>query len=81
MSFITVYSKAGCVQCTATCRALDQRGIAYNIIDVSKNEESLSFVRGLGYMQVPVVTTKDGQHWAGFQLDRINALAREMVAA
>ncbi len=77
---ITVYSKAGCVQCTATCRALDQQGIPYRVLDVSKNEESLSFVRGLGYMQVPVIVTDD-EHWSGFQPDKLSALTREMVAA
>lgn len=77
---ITVYSKPACVQCTATYRALDQRGIAYNVIDISKDDESLSLVRGLGYMQVPVIVTAT-EHWSGFRPDKINSLVREMVAA
>lgn len=80
MSDVTVYSKPGCVQCTATCRAMDQRGIDYRVIDISKDEQSLALVRELGYMQVPVIMTNDG-HWSGFQPDRINALVRELVAA
>lgn len=30
-----VYSKAGCVQCTATLRALDAAGIAYRVVDLA----------------------------------------------
>lgn len=77
---ITVYSKPACVQCTATYRALDQRGIAYTVIDISQDAESLSMVRDMGYMQVPVIVT-EGDHWSGFRPDKINALVREMVAA
>lgn len=77
---IVVYSKPNCVQCTATYRALDQRGISYNIVDLSEDAESLAVVRGMGYMQVPVVVT-EADHWSGFRLDKINSLVREMVAA
>ncbi len=77
---ITVYSKPGCVQCTATCRALDQRKISYRVIDISKDEPSLSIVREMGYMQVPVIVTEN-DHWSGFRLDKINTLLPEMVAA
>ncbi|PHQ69165.1 MAG: hypothetical protein COB97_08245 [Paracoccus sp.] len=32
---ITVYSKPACVQCTATTRALDRKGIDYTLVDIS----------------------------------------------
>lgn len=71
---ITVYSKPACVQCTATYRALDRQGINYEVVDISKNAEALDHVRGLGYMQVPVVVAGE-QHWAGFRPDMISALS------
>jgi glutaredoxin-like protein NrdH len=77
---ITVYSKPACVQCVATYRALDQRGIAYNVVDISEDAEALNMVRGLGYLQVPVIMTSD-EHWSGFRPDKINMLMRETVAA
>lgn len=77
---ITVYSKPACVQCTATYRALDQRGVPYCVIDVSEDAEALSMIRGMGYLQVPVVVT-GADHWSGFRLDKINTLVREMEAA
>jgi glutaredoxin-like protein NrdH len=71
---ITVYSKPSCVQCTATYRALDKKGLEYEVLDVSIDEQALETVRGLGYMQAPVVVTEDG-HWSGFRPDRIEELA------
>lgn len=77
---ITVYSKPACIQCVATYRALDQRGISYDVVDISEDADALNVVRGLGYMQVPVIMTSD-DHWSGFRPDKINTLARETVAA
>jgi len=71
---ITVYSKPACVQCTATTRALDRKGLAYSIIDISEDAEAYARVEGMGYRQVPVVVAGD-QHWAGFRPDMIGALA------
>lgn len=71
---VTVYSKPACVQCTATYRALDSKGIDYTIIDLSEDADALTRVTELGYRQVPVVVA--GQdHWAGFRPDKIGALA------
>lgn len=77
---IVIYSKPACVQCTATYRALDQRGISYSVVDISKDEQALSMVRSMGYLQVPVIVTEN-DHWSGFRPDKINTLVRETVAA
>ncbi|MBX5187245.1 glutaredoxin-like protein NrdH [Rhizobium sp. NZLR5] len=71
---ITVYGKPACVQCTATYRALDRLGVAYDIVDISEDAEALDRVRSLGYMQAPVVIAGE-QHWAGFRPDMISALS------
>lgn len=70
---ITVYSKPACVQCDATYRALDKKGIEYNVVDISADTEALEMVRALGYMQAPVVMAGDN-HWAGFRPDQIAKL-------
>lgn len=77
---ITVYSKPACVQCDATYRALDKKGIDYSIVDISADPEALEMVRGLGYLQAPVVVAGD-DHWSGFRPDQINALAAKVSAA
>jgi len=71
---ITVYSKPACVQCEATYRALDKRGLSYAIVDISQDAEALEMVRGLGYLQAPVVVAGE-THWSGFRPDQITALA------
>ena len=72
---ITVYTRPACVQCTATCRALDQAGLAYRLVDLTEDAEALAHVQSLGYRQVPVVFTAEGEHWAGFQPGRIAVLS------
>jgi glutaredoxin-like protein NrdH len=77
---ITVYSKPACVQCDATYRALDKKGIEYSIVDISQDPEALEMVRGLGYLQAPVVVAGN-EHWSGFRPDQINALAAKVSAS
>ncbi|WP_321342932.1 glutaredoxin-like protein NrdH [Breoghania sp.] len=70
---ITVYSKPACVQCTATTRALDQRGVAYDLIDLTRDDDAMEKVQSLGYRQAPVVVAGE-DHWSGFRPDKIGAL-------
>lgn len=71
---ITVYSKPACVQCTATTRALDAKGIDYNIIDLTEDADAMEMVMSLGYRQAPVVVAGEA-HWAGFRPDMIGRLS------
>ncbi len=71
---ITVYSKPACVQCTATTRALDARGLDYSVIDLTEDEDAMQRVTALGYRQAPVVIAGE-DHWAGFRPDMIGRLS------
>ena len=71
---VTVYSKPACVQCTATTRALNSRGIGYTVIDLTEDAEAMERVQAMGYRQAPVVVA-GSEHWAGFRPDRIATLA------
>ena len=75
---VTVYTKPSCVQCNATYRALDAKGIEYEIHDLSEDADALEQVKALGYMQAPVVIT-DGDHWSGFRPDKIDELAARLA--
>lgn len=75
---VTVYSKPACVQCDATYRALDKKGVAYDVVDISQDAEALELVRSMGYMQAPVVVAGDS-HWSGFRPDQISALAAKVA--
>lgn len=72
---VTVYTKPACVQCNATYRALDKKGIAYKTVDMSQDPEALEQVRALGFMQAPVVMT-ESDSWSGFRPDKIEQLAQ-----
>ncbi|WP_193096635.1 glutaredoxin-like protein NrdH [Brevibacterium sp. FME17] len=72
---ITVYTKPSCVQCNATYRALDAKGLDYTTVDLSADVEALEAVKALGYMQAPVVVTTD-DHWSGFRPDKIATLTQ-----
>ena len=74
---ITVYSKPSCVQCTATYRALDNRGVAYEVVDLTAQPgEVIEGFKARGFMQAPIVVT-DSDEWAGFRPDKVAALPSE----
>lgn len=70
---VKVYSKPACVQCTATTRALDMKGIDYEVIDLTKDADAMAHISGLGYRQAPVVVADD-LHWSGFRPDMISKI-------
>ncbi|MBF6326570.1 glutaredoxin family protein [Nocardia cyriacigeorgica] len=76
MPSITVYSRPNCQPCKATKRQLDKLGADYTVIDVTEDEAALEFIRGLGYLQAPVVVAGD-HHWAGFSPDKLAWAAGE----
>ena len=71
---ITVYSKPACVQCTATTRALEAKGISFDLVDLTEDAAAMEMVQGLGYRQAPVVVAGE-DHWAGFRPDLIGQLS------
>ena len=76
---VTVYTKPACVQCNATYRALDKKGIVYQTVDVSQDAEALERLKDMGYMQAPVVVT-DNDHRSGFRPDKISGLDASATA-
>ncbi len=75
---ITVYTKPSCVQCTATYRALDSKGLEYQIFDLTVDEKAFETVKTMGYLQAPVVVT-DNDHWSGFRPDKIEQLSARVA--
>lgn len=71
---IIVFSKPACVQCTATTRALDAKGVEYSVVDLTEDAAALERVTALGYRQAPVVMAGD-LHWSGFRPDMIARVA------
>ena len=74
---VTVYTKPSCVQCNATYRALDSKGIEYEVLDLSQDEQALAAVKAR-VPAGPVVITDEG-HWSGFRPDKIDELAARLA--
>lgn len=70
---VVVYTLPSCVQCDYTKRLMDKLDIAYDVVDLSKDEAAAQLVKSLGYASAPVVVA-DGEHWSGFKIDKIKAL-------
>ncbi|MFP4098665.1 MAG: glutaredoxin-like protein NrdH [Alphaproteobacteria bacterium] len=75
---ITLYTKPVCIQCVATKRELERRGMLFQEVDITQDHQAFDTVRGLGYMQVPVVMA-EGKHWSGFRPDKIAALVSSQL--
>lgn len=78
---ITVFSKPGCVQCSATGRALTGKGLEegrdWEYRDLTKPENAVALewvMEDLGYMQAPIVVVDEETHWSGFRPDYIAKL-------
>ena len=76
---LVVYSKPSCVQCNATYRALDSKGIPYRVVDLSENPDALEYVQDLGYLQAPVVVVDEQDHWCDVRPDQIDRIAKRAI--
>ena len=87
-----MYTMPRCVQCNATTRWFDKRGLVegrdYQKIDVSHpdHEQDLLAIRALGYSSAPVVIvnlgdTQDEKHWYGFRDDLLTEFCTPEAAA
>ena len=72
---LTVYVLPGCVQCTMTKHALEAAGVPYVLVDLASDEQAMELVKQLGYLAAPVVVA-GAVSWAGFQPDKIKAIAQ-----
>jgi len=76
---VTVYTKPQCVQCDATKRMMDKLGVEYTTVDIVDNPEELDRLIEMGYRAAPVVVAPDGTSFAGFQPEKIQAIADASV--
>nr|DAJ64081.1 MAG TPA: glutaredoxin-like protein [Caudoviricetes sp.] len=74
-----VYSKPRCMQCEMTKMWLTQNKIPFEAVDIEANPGALELLRHYGWQTLPVVTLDDelsdkSKAWAGFQIDKLEAL-------
>ncbi|WP_109212254.1 MULTISPECIES: glutaredoxin domain-containing protein [Microbacterium] len=63
---VTVIGRPGCVQCTATYRALDARRIECRSSSTSSGTARADELRALGFTQLPVVQVEGMRPGPGF---------------
>ena len=62
-----------CVQCAATKREFDKRGIIYTERDLRRNPKAVARFLEMGLTAAPIVET-DRKQWSGFRLEKIKSL-------
>ena len=67
----TIYTKPNCVQCEATKRYFDNKGVAYTTVDITQDADALDRLIEEGYQAAPVVNAGT-EWWSGFQPDKID---------
>lgn len=70
---VILYTQPGCFPCKMTARRLGERGVEFDVRDVSSDETAMRQVRDLGYQQTPVVVAGD-RHWSGYIPSEIDSL-------
>jgi glutaredoxin-like protein NrdH len=57
-----------------TKKLLDKNGVSYTTVDITQDQEAYDKIVSMGFMAAPVVITTDDA-WAGFNPEKINAIA------
>lgn len=78
---ITVYSTPSCQQCRMTKKHLERKGLDYTEVDISTDDKAREYVLSQGFTQAPVVELENGEIFYGFRPDRLDAVAKQEVAA
>ena len=76
---LTVYVLPRCMQCAMTKRALEVVSVPYVLVNLANDEQAMELVKQLGYTSAPVAVA-GAASWAGFQPDKIKAIATNRYA-
>jgi glutaredoxin-like protein NrdH len=77
---IIIYTRNDCVQCHATKRAMESRGVAFEMVNIDLIPDAADTLRAQGFRQLPVVVAGETS-WSGFRPDMINQLAAQAPRA
>jgi len=72
---IIVWSKPQCVQCSATCRKLDQLGLPYVVRNLADHPEKVTEFKSQHITQAPVVVPPGADMFHGYRPDLLERLA------
>ncbi|MBC6556369.1 glutaredoxin-like protein NrdH [Citrobacter braakii] len=73
---IVIYTRNNCIQCHATKKAMESRGLDFEMVNVDLQPDQADSLRAQGFRQLPVVVAGETS-WSGFRPDMINRLRPE----
>ncbi|MCM7093812.1 glutaredoxin-like protein NrdH [Enterobacter kobei] len=77
---IIIYTRNNCVKCHATKRAMESRGMVFEMVNIDQQPEAAETLRAQGFRQLPVVIAGETR-WSGFRPDMINRLSAQAASA
>ncbi|WP_297115472.1 glutaredoxin-like protein NrdH [uncultured Enterobacter sp.] len=77
---IIIYTRNNCVQCHATKRAMESRGVAFEMVNIDLVPDAADALRAQGFRQLPVVVAGETS-WSGFRPDMISRLSAQAARA
>lgn len=72
---VTVYGQPACNPCMQTKKFLDKNDIEYDYRDIASDATAFDELTKLGYKSTPVIVAPSGEHWAGFDLNKMKNLS------
>lgn len=72
---VTVYTTPNCVQCNATKKHLERRGIGFEVVDLSEHPDKLNEFVSMGLSTAPIVDTGT-RMWSGYRPADIDAIEK-----
>jgi glutaredoxin-like protein NrdH len=72
---VIVYTTPNCVQCNATKKHLERRGIEFDVVDLSENQDKLKEFMSMGMTTAPIVDTGT-RMWSGYRPADIDAIEK-----
>jgi glutaredoxin-like protein NrdH len=72
---ITIYSKPGCHKCKLTKDMIKRKGLDFNEIDITQDEDAAALLASMGVMVLPYVVT-DRDSWSDFRIDKLRGLTK-----
>ncbi|QGH80618.1 NrdH-like glutaredoxin [Mycobacterium phage Rahalelujah] len=79
---ITIYTQPGCRPCHRIMQKLDDNGLDYDVVDLTRNAEAKTYVTDvLKASSVPVIVTDALDTIIGYQPDKLDELIEYFTAS
>lgn len=75
---IKIYGSESCVQCADAKQYLESKNVAYEYVDVFKDQDAIEKLISRGFSTLPVIMTSNEKSYSvGFDVSTIDELIKE----